>query len=241
MVKIDETFRQLVRRIRGMISIPPFMSRRIWINSTLALAMVCLAACASDRPRRGQNRDRQVIKVSMQATSEFYHGQLHVEANVSNGEMRRPEGDRENAKSASSGKDRGGSGGSMSMGGGGRMKGGSRPDVAGSSGPSTSTNRMGSNQPPILLTLRLENTGTADLDITIREINSAMGNFVPQPERLQLAPGQSAELEPMISRLGVIANEIPLQLSFRSADQIESQTTILRNMLPPDDPEPIEP
>lgn len=129
-----------------------------------------------------------------------------------------------------------GSGGGRGGRGGGKMQ---NPEVTGEA--SRSISRMGSNQPPILLTLRLENTGTEDLDITIREIKSALGNFVPQPERLTLTPGQSAELEPMISRLGVIANEIPLQLSFRSAGQIESQTIILKNILPPSDPEPIEP
>ena len=229
-----------------MFSFHQMSLRRVGFNATLALALISLTACASDRPQRGMRRDMQVIKVSMQATGEFYHGQLHVEANVKNGDMRRPKGAGDKGNSDSSSKRGGRSGGSMTMGGGmgggdrmeggGRMGGGMRKDEGESRETGSRFNRMESNQPPILLTLRLENTGTENLSITIRDIDSALGNFVPQPEHLELTPGQSAELEPMISRLGVIANEIPLQLSFGRAGQVESQTIILKSNLPDPDP-----
>lgn len=82
--------------------------------------------------------------------------------------------------------------------------------------------------PAITLRVRLENKGQTDLTVTIRDVDSVLGNFVPQPEKVSLKPGQSAELDPMTSRLGVVAATIPLTLSFRIGEKTETQKLVLR-------------
>ncbi|MCF7688939.1 MAG: hypothetical protein K9M98_14035 [Cephaloticoccus sp.] len=87
--------------------------------------------------------------------------------------------------------------------------------------------KLGSTQPPVTLRIALQNSGTAPATIIIRDVVSKLGNFVPQPEKLTLEPGQSAELEPMISRLGVIAESIALTLTLRQGDRTETQVLTL--------------
>tara|TARA_R110002094_G_scaffold88574_1_gene91828 strand:+ start:466 stop:684 length:219 start_codon:yes stop_codon:yes gene_type:complete len=70
--------------------------------------------------------------------------------------------------------------------------------------------------------------GSAPINLSIREINSVLGNFVAQPDQATLAPGEWIELEPMISRMGVISGSIPLQLELRAEGQTESQTITLK-------------
>jgi len=59
-----------------------------------------------------------------------------------------------------------------------------------------------SNQAPIQLRLRLTNHGPAPADVAVEDFDSALGNFVVQPEMITVKPGESVEAEPMISRLG---------------------------------------
>jgi hypothetical protein len=47
------------------------------------------------------------------------------------------------------------------------------------------------------------------------------------------APGQSVELDPMISQLGVLADKIPLKVRLRLAGQEESHTLLLQPLAPP--------
>lgn len=87
---------------------------------------------------------------------------------------------------------------------------------------------LGSQQPPVALRVTFTNQGNTPISLSIREINSVLGNFVAQPDRATLAPSESLELEPMISRMGVISGSIPLQLELRAEGQTESQTIRLR-------------
>jgi len=214
--------------------------RRVILGGAL-LALLSLAACATpDRPRGPQ---REVPKVSLNATGEFFHGQLTAEAYVGNGVMGPPKErvrgfDPRISPHAIGAMD-------SSPGADGRRQGddfdlASRGNVRGraSNGMEGGMNPLGSSEPPVLLRLRLTNTGQSERIVTIRDIDSELGNFVPRPERVTLLPGQSVELEPMISRLGVVSGEIPLNLSFRSAGEVESQTVILKSTPPPAAPKP---
>lgn len=96
----------------------------------------------------------------------------------------------------------------------------------------TDDDRGGSMQvdapgPALTLRLQLENRGTADVEVQIVELSSDLGNFAVRPERVTLVPGQSGEVDPMISQLGVVAQTIPVTLILRVAGQTESQTLIL--------------
>jgi hypothetical protein len=196
----------------------------------VTLSTLLLIGCASDRGPRGSRGEIPFVVVSLEGTGEYLGGQLMVTARVSNAPLHRPPADGRQTSGGAGRPDRGPEGGpgggvagGMGMGGnpGGGMRGG--PGGMGS---------MGSNQPPLLLVVGFENKGSAPLTVIIRDVDSLLGNFVPQPETLTLAPGQSATLEPMISRMGLIANELELKLSLRSAGGIESQTLLLKNVRP---------
>lgn len=57
-----------------------------------------------------------------------------------------------------------------------------------------------------MIHLRFINHGTTSADLIITDFLSPLGNFVVEPDKLTLAPGQTIEVEPMTSR---IAGEMP--------------------------------
>lgn len=112
-----------------------------------------------------------------------------------------------------------------------------QPHAIGTTLPGAANDRGGSMQvdapgPALTLRLRLENRGLASLEVHIIELNSALGNFAVRPERLTLAPGESGEVDPMISQLGVIAERVPVKLILRVAGTTEEQTLILGKPAP---------
>ena len=58
-----------------------------------------------------------------------------------------------------------------------------------------------STNPPVMIHLRFTNNGATHADLLIADFLSPLGNFVVQPEKLALEPGQTVEVEPMTSRL----------------------------------------
>ena len=91
----------------------------------------------------------------------------------------------------------------------------------------------GSPMPPVTLRVKLENKGTEPLEIEVTEVNSELGNFAVRPPKLTIAPGQTGELDPMISQLGVTSDEIPLKLSVRTGGKRESQTITIKSLILP--------
>jgi hypothetical protein len=68
----------------------------------------------------------------------------------------------------------------------------------------------------VQLRLRLTNHGAEPVEIEVLDFNSTLGNFVVQPAKLTLPPGEPVETSPMLSRLGVPAvEEIPLTVRIR--------------------------
>ncbi|HEY8994813.1 MAG TPA: hypothetical protein VIM71_09140, partial [Lacunisphaera sp.] len=80
---------------------------------------------------------------------------------------------------------------------------------------------MAANVPPVALYLRFTNDGSAPAELEISDFLSPLGNFVVNPSRLKLEPGQSLEVEPMASRLAgdVTATEVTLTLRLETADE----------------------
>lgn len=209
----------------------PLPVRRLGWAVIATLAAFSLAACENHPHHRGNpnEMDAGIPKVSLHASGTFFAGQLVAEATVSrglhervvddpSGRTSRPIENRFGGMSRGDGDgDRGGRHGER------REEGGMGSRFGGEG-----MARLGSNAPPITLRVRLKNQGKTHLQVTIRDVNSVLGNFVPQPEKVLLAPGQSADLDPMISRLGVVAAEIPLTLSFRVGDKTETQQLNLR-------------
>ncbi|HWL14497.1 MAG TPA: hypothetical protein VNR00_02760 [Opitutus sp.] len=82
--------------------------------------------------------------------------------------------------------------------------------------------------PHLTLRVTLKNTSPVPLTIQIRDVNSDLGNFVVRPERVELAPDQTAELEPMSSELGNVVGDIPVQISLRAENKTESNSLVLK-------------
>jgi hypothetical protein len=83
----------------------------------------------------------------------------------------------------------------------------------------------GSPMPPVTLRVNLENKGTEPIVVEVTDVNSELGNFAVRPLKLTIAPGQVGSLEPMISQLGVTADEIPVQIAVRVAGKRKARSS----------------
>jgi hypothetical protein len=91
----------------------------------------------------------------------------------------------------------------------------------------------GSPMPPVTLHVELENRGTTPIEISPTEVNSDLGNFAARPVKLTLAPGEVGGLDPMVSQLGVMSDEIPVTVSIRSGKTTETKVLLVKNILAP--------
>lgn len=91
----------------------------------------------------------------------------------------------------------------------------------------------GSPMPPVTLRVALENRGTEPIEIAVTDVKSDLGNFAVRPPKLTLAPGESGTLDPMVSQLGVMSDEIPLTLVIQSGGKRETQVVTVKNIILP--------
>jgi hypothetical protein len=82
--------------------------------------------------------------------------------------------------------------------------------------------------PPVALRLRLTNRGKETIEVEFTECRSELGDFAVRPVKIALAAGQTAEPDPMTSRLGVGSVEIPLSLGLKIRDKVEKKELVLR-------------
>ena len=151
--------------------------------------------------------------VAMQGEKAFFDSQIVATVTVSRGIGRGIAGG-----GGSGGGPGGARGGRGNRGGGGRS--GPPPDMAGMEPEQAVAYQnarmaLGSPLPPVTTRLKLENRSQEALEIEILEVNSVLGNFAVRPAKLTIAPGQTAEPDPMISQLGVTSDEIPVKVSLR--------------------------
>jgi hypothetical protein len=111
-------------------------------------------------------------------------------------------------------------------GGGGERRGSSKGGGATDEQPAAPVHA--SNLPPMALRLRLTNRGGTAVDVEVIDFNSSLGDFVVEPPKLTLPPGQSVEAEPMVSRLGIGTEEILLTVKLRRDRRSEQQVLTLR-------------
>lgn len=156
--------------------------------------------------------------VTMEAHGMFFAGQIEVESLLAPGGMRWGAHGKE-------GKDSPPRGGGFHMGGG--MGGGHR-GPSGEFGDGPAPTMRASNLPPVQLRLRLTNHGSAPAEVQVLDFNSDIGNFVVQPAKLLVPAGESLEADPMISRLGVPGNEVPLTVRLHLAGRTEQQVITLK-------------
>jgi hypothetical protein len=91
----------------------------------------------------------------------------------------------------------------------------------------------GSPMPPVTLRVQLENHGAEPIQIEVSEVSSDLGNFAPRPASLTIPPGGRELLDPMISQLGVMSDEIPLRLTVRVGGKAETQVVTVKNIITP--------
>jgi hypothetical protein len=91
----------------------------------------------------------------------------------------------------------------------------------------------GSPMPPVTLRVLLENRGSEPMDVEITEVNSDLGNFAARPAKITIPAGGKGELDPMISQLGVTADDIPLKLEVRVGGKKEKQVVEIKNVILP--------
>lgn len=215
-----------------------------------SLTLFAFAACETERHSRrgpptaeeGTPAPAATSAPEMAAHGNFFAGQLETEVLLSRGGF----GPRSDSKEG--GRDRGGDSGSRGRagyGGGGRRKGGGGSREGGESTATRgspgrdadpASHIVASNKPPVRLQLRLTNHGSEPVDIEVLDFNSDLGNFVVQPKKISLPPGESVEAEPMTSRLGVAADALPLIVRIRRNGQVEQQVLTLEVIAPPKTP-----
>jgi hypothetical protein len=88
----------------------------------------------------------------------------------------------------------------------------------------------GSPLPPVTLRLKLNNRGADATEIEILDLNSELGNFAVRPAKLAVPAGQSGDVEPMNSQLGVTSDEIPVKVRLRRGGKVETQTVLVKSL-----------
>jgi hypothetical protein len=210
-----------------------------------SLALLALAGCETDREARrpapvgeaGANAPAPTPEMAAHGT--FFAGQIEAEVLLNRGGFGPRGGGRDGAPPA--GGPGGGGGGRGGFGGGGRRGGGGRggAPVDSGGGPSRSaevdpaSRIVAVNRPPVQLHLRLTNHGTEAVEVEVLDFNSDLGNFVVQPRKIALAPGASAEADPMTSRLGLTAEAIALTVKMRVNGKVEQQVLPLETIPAP--------
>lgn len=95
---------------------------------------------------------------------------------------------------------------------------------------------VGSPMPPVTMHLKIDNTGSGIVTVEVTDFMSDLGNFATTPSTLAVAPGQTAEPDPMISQLGVTSDDIPFTVTLKVDGKKETQKIDVRNIMAPGDP-----
>ncbi len=78
------------------------------------------------------------------------------------------------------------------------------------------------------LTVTFRNQGDKDVDVSVLAVQSVLGNFAPRPERLLLAPTQTAALDNMFSANATSFEAVQLTVTVRSSGQTETVVVSMR-------------
>lgn len=207
-----------------------FSASRLLAAGSVALACLAFTGCETTPPREPSS-DTAAAKerlVAMSGTADFFGGKITATITVSRGSGRKP------GHPAGGPDQRGARGG-------GRMRPNSRPErgesPAEEADPDSRVRQgVGSPLPPVTLRLKLENHGPQPVAIEILEVSSELGNFAVRPATLSIAPAQTAEPDPMFSKLGVTSDEIPVKVILKISGARETQTIAVLSVRTADTP-----
>ena len=190
--------------------------------STSALPGLLLMTGCETRPSRSLSDAATVPRpIAMSGEAHFFDGKITASVTVSRGSGR--PGGTGNAEEGRGGGKRGG----------GRQRGGPPPGGAGGSDPDSTYAQpvhRSSSLPTVTLRLKLENHTNAPVEVEISEVSSDLGNFAVRPEKLTLAPNESAEPDPMFSQLGVTSDEIPVKVGLKNAGITETEVLAVKTV-----------
>lgn len=192
----------------------------------LGTAALALSGCGHGPGGRGGAEVMPAVE--LQGTGSFFKGLVRTTIRLSRADFR-----------GGGPRRAGGEGGGRPHGGG--MAGG--PPGGGPGGPGGPGGREGppeegemrasgpriaeSNLPGMVFHIEFETTGTSPLTIMVWEFNSALGNFAVRPERLELRPGVTLQVDPMTTRLGAGGEGLEVSLVLRTAGAEERQVIVL--------------
>jgi hypothetical protein len=179
--------------------------------------------CSSAPDRPQADEPPAPPPVAMRGEAFYFGGKLRAEVSITRGRA---------GGFAAQGAHGGRRGGHRHAGGG---YGGERPDFErGDETPDGGGLRLrAAMMPAVTLHLHLENKSSDSLDVQIRDFKSDLGDFAVRPERVQLAAGQSVDVDPMVSQLGVTSDEIPVTVALRAGGKTESQDVSVKNLFTP--------
>lgn len=193
--------------------------------ASLTVACAFLTGCESSRPPPPDDRAIAAAKtVGLRGEGIFFDGKLRAEATVSRGRPVPFKGDEGRGDGQRGGGRHGGRrppGGAMGGGGDFGGRGGETDDG------SPTLHMRASSLPPVTLRLKLTNLSTEPLDVQVRDLKSDLGDFAVRPERLLLAPAQAAEVDPMVSQLGVLSDQLPVTVGLRLGGRKETHDLLL--------------
>lgn len=211
-----------------------------------ALVGFCIllaAGCASHPPPKHELHP-EPAQPPLAGQAEYFGGAILAEARVTSFRsvlgVPGPMGE-EGGKGGRNGPPPGGGGGggfSMGGGGGGGGMGGPPPGGGGMGGPppgqgNSSSDSSGpgrgmgggmGSMPRQMIHLTFTNRSPYETTISVVELKSMIGNFVPQPASLTIASGASAKLDPVSGDAGGVLEWIDVVVSVRRDDRTEQQT-----------------
>lgn len=213
---------------------------RTVLGASLAGVFALVLATGCLGPRRGPGRERMITpQPTLVNDATWFSGTLasHTVLAAASipGEGGAPSG---SESAAPSGRHSGGSGGMGPMGGGGGPRGGGG---GGMGGPPPAMESSGGRGAPAMMgamgreTLRISfaNRSKETIELSVRDIFTPIGNFAPRPERLALAPGQSAELEPMMANGSENYETMEVTLRIKLLSGVEETQILALKLAPP--------
>jgi hypothetical protein len=215
------------------------------------ILLLALTGCSSD-PGPGDRSAGPHLPppAPLAGQDSFFDGQILAEVNVSSEGM--PEGGSGGGKGKHNRRE---GGGAMSVSGGnsgmyGNISGGiplgaggdsHRPPGGRGGGPAGAPPMAGGAMGrPVMIHLRFTNRGASAVTLRIDDFTSPLGSFAVRPEKLEIAPGQSLETEPMASQLGGTFTEADASLALRIGDRAEKKTFRLLAVVKEPEPKPEE-
>jgi hypothetical protein len=186
-----------------------------------AVLAIMLAGCVN---KSNDELTKAVVsgekQVAMAGTGEFFGGLLTAKVTIGRGIGHGLKG--------------GGGGGHQSTGGGGDTKRQEEERSTYRDYADTDTKVIqGTPLPPVTLHLILTNNGQSTLSVTTDDFESELGNFVVDPEVLEIAPGATVAVTPMVSELGVSSPNIPVKVSLIVSKQKETQVIAVKDIIDP--------